>query len=235
MGMKEMLDKLIADAGMPDNEIAVRELLERMEKIDLEVLKAASDQFKELCEAWLSDVTKSEDKAYICIRLAELSIVDTPEFRECLHAAIRKVLPPYLTSGSVIKAIGAKDSATSVHDAAMRLRKLQQLRSTALVYQQSNHSWGKIHGIDNVTGTIAISSLESGSVSSIPIASAITSVHFFNTTDFDNLCTCTTNVSTHRVQKVCKVNNVWFSCCVLNNCKPFCFDCSKHCVDCRTN
>lgn len=182
MGMKEMLDKLIADAGMPDNEIAVRELLERMEKIDLEVLKAASDQFKELCEAWLSDVTKSEDKAYICIRLAELSIVDTPEFRECLHAAIRKVLPPYLTSGSVIKAIGAKDPATSVHDAAMRLRKLQQLRSTALVYQQSNHSWGKIHGIDNVTGTIAISSLESGSVSSIPIAGAITSVHFFNTT-----------------------------------------------------
>ena len=133
MGMKEMLDKLIADAGMPDNEIAVRELLERMEKIDLEVLKAASDQFKELCEAWLSDVTKSEDKAYICIRLAELSIVDTPEFRECLHAAIRKVLPPYLTSGSVIKAIGAKDPATSVHDAAMRLRKLQQLRSMALI------------------------------------------------------------------------------------------------------
>lgn len=182
MGMKETLDKLIADAGMPDNEIAVRELLERMEKIDLEVLKAASDQFKELCEAWLSDVTKSEDKAYICIRLAELSIVDTPDFRECLHAAIRKVLPPYLTSGSVIKAIGAKDPATSVHDAAMRLRKLQQLRSTALVYQQNNHSWGKIHGIDNVTGTIAISSLDSGSVSSIPIANAITSVYFFNTT-----------------------------------------------------
>ncbi len=188
MGMKETLDKLIADAMMPDNEIAVRNLLQELEKIDIEILKGASEALGSLCVSWEEGVTKSEDKANICVLLAELSVLDTPEFRGPLHAAIRKLLPPYLASGAVVKAIGAKDENVTACDAALRLRKLQHLRSTALVYQQDTYQWSKIHGIDNVTGTIAISSLSGGSVSSVPIASAIFTLHFFNMTpDMMNL------------------------------------------------
>lgn len=179
---KEMLSKLISNAMEPNDEIAVRDLLDALDKIDPEVLKGAAEEFDKLCEAWEEGVTQSEDKANICVRLAELSVLSTPACRASLHAAVRKLLPPYLASGSVIKAIGAKDENVSVHDAALRLRKLQHLRSTAIVYQSETHQWGKIHGIDNVTGTIAIASLAGGSVSSVPIANAIFSLHFFNTT-----------------------------------------------------
>ena len=182
MGMKETLDKLIENAMMPNNEIAVRDLLETMDKIEIGILKEASTAFDQLCVSWEEEITKSDDKANICVHLAELSIVDTPSFRGPLNAAIRKLLPPYLASGAVIKAIGARDENTSAHDAALRLRKLQHLRSTALVYQWGNRQWSKIHGIDNVTGTIAVSTLDSGSVSSVPIANAIFSLHFFNMT-----------------------------------------------------
>ena len=182
MGMKETLDKLIENAMMPNNEIAVRDLLETMDKIEIGVLKEAAPAFDQLCVSWEEEITKSDDKANICVHLAELSIVDTPSFRGPLNAAIRKLLPPYLASGTVIKAIGARDENTSAHDAALRLRKLQHLRSTALVYQWGNRQWSKIHGIDNVTGTIAVSTLDSGSVSSVPIANAIFSLHFFNMT-----------------------------------------------------
>ncbi len=188
MGMKETLDKLIADAMMPDNEIAVRNLLQELKKIDTEILKEASGALGELCIAWEEGVTKSEDKANICVLLAEMSVLDTPDFRGSLHAAIRKLLPPYLASGAVVKAIGAKDESVPASEAAQRLRKLQRLRSTALVYQYDSFQWSKIHSIDNVTGTIAISPLNGGSVSSVPIASAIFSLHFFNMTpDIMNL------------------------------------------------
>ncbi len=188
MGMKETLDRLIADAMMPDNEIAVRNLLQELEKIDVEILKETSEALGNLCISWEEGVTKSEDKANICVLLAELSVLDTPEFRGPLHAAIRKLLPPYLASGAVVKAIGAKDENVTAAEAALRLRKLQHLRSTALVYQQDTYQWSKIHSIDNVTGTIAISSLGGGSVSSVPIASAIFTLHFFNMTpDMMNL------------------------------------------------
>lgn len=182
MGMKETLDKLIENAMMPNNEIAVRDLLETMDKIEIGILKEAAPAFDQLCVSWEEEITKSDDKANICVHLAELSIVDTPSFRGPLNAAIRKLLPPYLASGAVIKAIGARDENTSAHDAALRLHKLQHLRSTALVYQWGNRQWSKIHGIDNVTGTIAVSTLDSGSVSSVPIANAIFSLHFFNMT-----------------------------------------------------
>ncbi len=182
MSTKMMLDKLIQAAKDPNDEIAVRTLLDEMDKFDPALLKEASADFDELCESWEEGVTRSDDKANICVRLAELSVVSSEGFRASLHAAIRKLLPPYLASSAVIKAIGARDENTSVRDAAMRLRKLQHLRSTALVYQHETRQWGKIHGIDKVTGTIAISGLQGGSVSSVPIASAIFTLHFFNTT-----------------------------------------------------
>ena len=49
MGMKETLDKLIENAMMPNNEIAVRDLLETMDKIEIGVLKEAAPAFDQLC------------------------------------------------------------------------------------------------------------------------------------------------------------------------------------------
>ena len=87
-----------------------------------------------------------------------------------------------------MKAIGAKDPTVSIRDIAHRFHKLQHLRSTALVYQQETHQWGKVSGIDKLTGTIGVAGLESSGVSSVPIASAVITSHFFNLTpDFLNL------------------------------------------------
>lgn len=182
MGTEQTLEKLLTDAKTPGNEIAVRDLLEFLDKVGPQTLKDSSERFETLCETWEEGVTRSDDKAELCVRLAELSVLDTPVFRALLHAAVRKLLPPYLSSPSVVRAIGAKDPAVGTREAALRLRKLQHLRSTALVYQQNSCRWGKINGIDRVTGTIAITSLSGGSVSSVPIASAILSLHFFETT-----------------------------------------------------
>ena len=71
MGMKETLDKLIENAMMPNNEIAVRDLLETMDKIEIGVLKEAAPAFDQLCVSWEEEITKSDDKANICVHIGK--------------------------------------------------------------------------------------------------------------------------------------------------------------------
>lgn len=119
------LAELIEAAKMPDNENAVLKLLDNMDNLDHADLKNAAEQLEQLCISWDDDIVKNDDKANICVKLAELEILSSDPFRNALNHAVRKLLPPYLSSNSVIKAIGAKDEGTSVKDAAQRLRKLQ--------------------------------------------------------------------------------------------------------------
>ncbi len=65
------LAELIEAAKMPDNENAVLKLLDSMDNIDQAELKNAAEKFEELCISWDDDVVKNEDKANICIKLAE--------------------------------------------------------------------------------------------------------------------------------------------------------------------
>ena len=182
------LKELIETAKQSESDDAVIRLMEAVGGADTSTLSAEAESFKQLFELWSEEISRSENKAALIVKLAEKSVMDDPDFRTALHYAVRKLLPPYLASGSVVKAIGARDTATGVRDAALRLRKLQHLRSTALMYHQETKQWSKINGIDKVTGTIAVAGLQSSSVSSIPLANAVLSAYFFNTTpDFINL------------------------------------------------
>ena len=182
------LKELIETAKQSESDDAVMRLMDAVEGTDQAALNAESESFKQLFELWSDEISRSENKAALIVKLAEKSVMDDADFRTALHYAIRKLLPPYLASGSVVRAIGARDAATGVRDAALRLRKLQHLRSTALMYHQETKQWSRINGIDKVTGTIAVAGLQSSSVSSIPLANAVLSAYFFNTTpDFINL------------------------------------------------
>lgn len=182
------LKELIETAKQSESDDAVMRLMDAVNGADQATLAAESESFKQLFEIWSEDISRSENKAALIVKLAEKSVMDDADFRTALHYAVRKLLPPYLASGSVVRAIGARDAATGVRDAALRLRKLQHLRSTALMYHQETKQWSRISGIDKVTGTIAVAGLQSSSVSSIPLANAVLSAYFFNTTpDFINL------------------------------------------------
>ena len=179
------LPDLILYAQLEQHDDAVNVLLDRVNRLgtsDIQELRAAAPQFEALFEAWDDAVTASVDKAALCIRLAELSILDSANFRTALNYAVRKLLPPYLVSGAVVKALGAKDANVGVREVALRFKKLQRMRSTAIMYQQETGQCGRITGIDRVTGTIAVTPVDGSSSSSIPIANAVVSAYFFEST-----------------------------------------------------
>ena len=183
MSIKDFsLPDLILYAQAEQHEDAVAALIDRINSSDIQELRAAAPQFDALFDAWDDAVATSPDKARLCVRLAELSILDSANFRNALNIAVRKLLPPYLVSGAVVKALGAKDANVGVREVALRLKKLQKMRSTAIMYQQETCQCGRIGSFDRVTGTIAVTPLDGSSISSIPIASAVVSSYFFETT-----------------------------------------------------
>ncbi len=180
------LPDLILYAQLEQRDDAVNVLFDRVNRLGtadgIQELRAAAPQFEALFEAWDDQISASVDKAKFCVRIAELSILDSANFRSSLNYAVRKLLPPYLVSGAVVKALGAKDANVGVREVALRLKKLQRLRSTAIMYQAETGLCGRITGIDRVTGTIAVTPIDGSSSSSIPIASAVVSAYFFETT-----------------------------------------------------
>lgn len=185
---EQELDDLIMAAAQPDNDAAILQLLNEVKTADLKLLKDSAAKFDLLFEAWDESVFKSLEKANLCFILAEKSVLDSTTFRIALNSAIRKVLPPYISSPGVAKAVGARDSEVSVSEIAQRIRKLQHLKTNAYVYQLDNRVWGRIINIDRVVATLAISSFSSGGQISIPISSALANCFFFEAnTDMTNI------------------------------------------------
>ena len=179
MNGQQELDDLIMAAAQPENDSAVAQLLKEVQTSDLKLLKDSASNFDLLFDTWDESVYKSEDKAAICLILAEKSILDSTAFRIALHSAIRKFLPPYISSPGVAKAVGARDSAVSVSEVAQRIRKLQHLKTNAYVYQLESKTWSRIINIDKVVATIAVSTFATNGQISIPISSAVSGCYFF--------------------------------------------------------
>ena len=77
------LPDLILYAQMEQHDDAVNVLLERVNRLgssDIQELRAAAPQFEALFEAWDDQISASVDKAKFCVRIAELSILDSASF-----------------------------------------------------------------------------------------------------------------------------------------------------------
>ena len=179
MNEQQELDDLIMEAAQPENDAAVARLLKKVQTADLKLLKDSASNFDLLFDAWDESVYKSEDKASVCLVLAEKSILDSSTFRIALNSAIRKFLPPYISSPGVAKAVGARDSAVSVSEAAQRIRKLQHLKTNAYVYQLESRTWGQIINLDKAVATIAVRTFATGNQISIPLSVAVSGCYFF--------------------------------------------------------
>ncbi len=176
---QQELEDLIMAAAQENNEAAVIKLLAEIKTADLKTLKDSGSSFDFLFDTWDESVFKSEEKASVCLFLAENSVLDSSSFRIALHSAIRKFLPPYISSPAVAKAVGARDQAVCVHDVAHRIHKLQKLKTSAYVFQFESKTWGRIINVDKVVASIAISTFSTGGQISIPISSALGGCYFF--------------------------------------------------------
>ena len=176
---QQVLDDLVMAAMQKGNDPAVDALLAGIRNCDIEILRGSAENFNLLFQEWDDSVASSDTKAEVCLALAELSVLDSAIFRAALNDAGRRLLPPYISSGAVAKAIGARDTGLAVNSVASRIKKLQKLKTNAYIYQTESQCWGRMSNLDKVTATIAVNTFTTNSKISIPLSTALSGCLFF--------------------------------------------------------
>lgn len=177
--MAAELEELIVGAlSAEENEI--HQLSTKIKSSDAQELRDAQANFDSMLDTWDEAVAKSEVMARLCVELAEKDVLEGQIFRNALHNAVKFLLPPYISSQTVLKAVGARDAEVPTSEAASRLKKLQKIKSGCLVYLSDSKIWGKVASIDKGTATLGINSLAAGNLLSLPVSSALQSAVFFD-------------------------------------------------------
>ena len=177
--MAAELEELIVGA-LSGEENEIHQLSTKIKSSDAQELRDAQANFDSMLDTWDEAVAKSEVMARLCVELAEKDVLEGQIFRNALHNAVTFLLPPYISSQTVLKAVGARDAEVPTSEAASRLKKLQKIKSGCLVYLSDSKIWGKVASIDKGTATLGINSLAAGNLLSLPVSSALQSAVFFD-------------------------------------------------------
>ena len=177
--MAAELEELIVGALSGDDD-AISKLTVKTKSSDIQELRDNAGHFDTLFDALDEIISKSEAVSRLCLDLAEKDALDSQTFRNALNSAVKCLLPPYISSQTVLKAIGARDPEVQASEVSARLKKLQKIKSGCLVYQSDSKVWGKVTSIDKGTATLGINSLAAGNLLSLPISSALGNASFFD-------------------------------------------------------
>ncbi len=177
--MAAELEELIVGA-LSGEENEIHQLSTKIKSSDAQELRDAQANFDSMLDTWDEAVAKSEVMARLCVELAEKDVLEGQIFRNALHNAVKFLLPPYISSQTVLKAVGARDAEVPTSEAASRLKKLQKIKSGCLVYLSDSKIWGKVASIDKGIATLGINSLAAGNLLSLPVSSALQSAVFFD-------------------------------------------------------
>ncbi len=177
--MAAELEELIV-AASSGNEESMTQLAGKIGTFEAQELREAATNFEFMFDSWEEAENVSDLKTKICIELAETDALDGQAFRNALNDAVKALLPPYILSQGVLKAIGARDTDVNPREVVSRMKKLQKVKSGAIVYQSDSKVWGKVTAIEKVTATLGVTALTTGSLISLPISSAINQGIFFD-------------------------------------------------------
>ena len=175
--MAELDDLILAALSGKDECIA--KLAATTKELEVSALRNSAANFDVLFEEWNNAESYSTVQAAFVAKLAERDALESQSFRNALFETAKVILPPYISSQAVLKAVGARDTAVQTHEVMLRVAKLQKIPTGALVYFPESKNWGKLSAVDRVSATFSIQSLKTGNLNSYPVAIAFSSVYFF--------------------------------------------------------
>lgn len=172
------LDDLIL-AALSGNDECIAKLAATAKEMEVSVLRESAANFDILFEEWNGAESYTPGQAAFVAKLAERDALESQAFRNAMFETAKVMLPPYISSQAVLKAIGPRDTAVQPHEVMLRTLKLQKVPTGALVYFPENRNWGKLSSVDRVTATFSIQSLKTGNLNSYPVTIAFSSVYLF--------------------------------------------------------
>lgn len=175
--MAELDDLILAALSGQDDCIA--KLAAATKQTEVSALRDSAANFDLLFEEWNNAESYTPAQAAFAVALGERDALESQDFRNALYESAKVMLPPYISSQAVLKAVGPRDTAVQAHEVVRRIAKLQKVPTGALVYFPETKNWGKLASVDRVSATFSIQSLKTNNLNSYPISITFSSVILF--------------------------------------------------------
>ncbi len=173
------MEELLLQAAGSEADEAAGKLLEKF-NADGKIAPEYVEKIELALDAWGASIEESEKKAKFCMGLALLDMPDSAKLRNALSSAVKKLLPPYLAKQGLTRAIGIRDTATSIPEIIARFNRLFKIKLGAVVYLPTMKMWGKIQIIDEFAPSAGISSITGTTTSSVPLQTVISTAFLFD-------------------------------------------------------
>jgi len=161
-------EELIVTAAERPDKAACFELTKALGEMKSPLAPETSEKLELLWEAWsgaLSDV-----QASFCVAAAKCGAADTPQFRKVFATAVKRLLPPYLSGTSVMRALGVRDDKRPPVEVAARLNCLLALKVGMVMFLPSTKRWAVAGTVDAIGGTLPVTAFAgSGSAARLPL------------------------------------------------------------------
>ncbi len=161
-------EDLVMNAAERPEKAVCCELTKAVEEMQQPLAADISEKLELLWEAWsgaLSDV-----QASFCVTAASRGAADTPLFRKVFATAVKRLLPPYLSGPSVMRALGVRDDKRPPVEVAARLRCLMMLKAGMILFMPSTKRWAVAGTVEAVSGTLTVSAFAgSGGAARLPL------------------------------------------------------------------
>lgn len=128
-----------------------------------------AEQLEMLWEEW-ENRKLSVPEAKFILEIAALGVPNQPYLRKMMIAAVKTILPPFISQAPVIKASGVRDDARTPADIAARVERLIALRSGSIVFLESSRRWGVAGTIDAMNASLPMTPFaQVGSNAAVPL------------------------------------------------------------------
>jgi len=161
-------EELLLSAAEAPNIKICTELLKELKTAGNPLPAAIAGRLELLWENWGSSL--SVEQSDFTVDVAALGGEENAVFRKVFSTAVKHLLPPYLAHPPVLKALGLRDEKRPAVEVAARLRRLQALKSGAVVFLPESKRWGVAGVVDGISGTLPMSAFAgAGSSAMVPL------------------------------------------------------------------
>jgi hypothetical protein len=178
--MEDMkLEDLLMEAAENDAAEITRQIIKKITEVKDVTAGDIPANVEFMLESWDEEEEMSEDRADLCLLLAEKAIPDSAIVRKAIADGIKKLLPPFLSGTGFLRAIGVHGTTVKLDDVARRYHTLTTLKAGLLIYLPTSTVWGKINSIDGFSSSVAVSGINHTTAYAIPLDTVLASSSLF--------------------------------------------------------
>lgn len=175
--MQKTLDELALAAAETPAAPQLGEILDTVRQTT-EFSENAKSALDMMFEAWGERIAHDVVLANFVVSFGSLVNYTTSPVRRALSDAVKALLPPYLAKQGLLRALGLRERTILPPQVVIRFRNLLALQPGMFCFQPEGRLFSRVDGVDDLGGTVVLSSVPPATSYRVPLEQALTDFIF---------------------------------------------------------